>query len=450
MADTRQVVMWCLEYQCALRSPEAETNPGKARTQLSRAAYFSKSRKRKQEGFGIYGDIVVTSHSFARSEDKKISKSYPADGYFFSKEFASVGGPEAMLALCAACPANTTPDLCGGCTGSLMQFPESKETEVQLQDIISRLNLADDYSTHFQRTEPLWYGLWIKSPVELPAVKMLRTIFTQMLAENRNDQGKDPRLDTHLEELTNFIRACEIAEERGFRLHVALTPLGHTDFGFYTIFPHCPVCKAAAQVKRWQRRYPTAPHTCHACGHVFSPAATASSERMDMEKRGLREMLGQAEFEKFAEKYLIAEGLDPNEAPAFVAAAEEAERQRLGRWHALRDAQKEWHETNRRLVREELSQGLAVHAGDSEYTGGEKSPPKFEAADFIEFYRRCKAKGLEFYSVTHESSDGELDRHLFQANTKNVEETVRQWVAEGCTGLYYGSFLYRPKPANQI
>jgi len=45
-----------------------------------------------------------------------------------------------------------------------------------------------------------------------------------------------------------FEAACRRSVAEKIPLHVSLTPPGHTDLGWYTIFPHCPRCKAAAQV----------------------------------------------------------------------------------------------------------------------------------------------------------------------------------------------------------
>jgi hypothetical protein len=58
-----------------------------------------------------------------------------------------------------------------------------------------------------------------------------------------------------------------------------LTPPGHIDLGWVTTFVHCPRCKAEGAVERWQQTYSDDSIECRVCGHLYSPAATYSSER---------------------------------------------------------------------------------------------------------------------------------------------------------------------------
>ena len=85
--------------------------------------------------------------------------------------------------------------------------------------------------------------------------------------------------DPQDKDVRHFLNALEAAVRWELPVHVSLAPLGHTDFGLYTVFPHCPRCKANAPVGRWQESYPTKPHECRVCGHTFNPDEHHSSER---------------------------------------------------------------------------------------------------------------------------------------------------------------------------
>src|SRR5262249_21328709 len=99
-------------------------------------------------------------------------------------------------------------------------------------------------------------------------------------------------------------------------LHVAAPPPGHTDFGTYTIFPHCPRCKAAAPLPRWQESYPDEPIDCSVCGHRYSPAATHRSQPMDegaWEARELKHPLGPESVDASRRRFLRHRGLSPQQ-----------------------------------------------------------------------------------------------------------------------------------------
>ena len=116
MADTQQVVLWCLDYGCALRTGAGESEPGKALTQTARARSVSRDRSDKKNAAGIFGDVYVSGYIAWRGGPHR-RKPYPSDGFVISREFAQIGGVEGLQALCAACPANTMPDHSAGCIG---------------------------------------------------------------------------------------------------------------------------------------------------------------------------------------------------------------------------------------------------------------------------------------------------------------------------------------------
>ncbi|HEU5118490.1 MAG TPA: hypothetical protein VFT74_17910, partial [Isosphaeraceae bacterium] len=117
-------------------------------------------------------------------------------------------------------------------------------------------------------------------------------------------------------DIRHFLRSLEAAIRWELPVHVSLAPLGHTDFGWTTIFPHCPRCKATAPVGRWKETYPTDPHECRVCGHVFIPNENHSSvyEEGNPDADRLETPLGKAEYEQFIRAFLLHRGCVPKQA----------------------------------------------------------------------------------------------------------------------------------------
>jgi hypothetical protein len=120
----------------------------------------------------------------------------------------------------------------------------------------------------FQVTRPLFYGLWIDTPLLPEQASLLLAVFEDAVQHV-------PRLHPYFDE---FIQALRQSLDCGQALHVALDPPGHVDLGWITTFVHCPRCKAEGPFARWQKSYPAEPIACPVCGRSYSPAATYHSE----------------------------------------------------------------------------------------------------------------------------------------------------------------------------
>jgi hypothetical protein len=134
---------------------------------------------------------------------------------------------------------------------------------------IRQLGLERAMRSAFQITKPLWYGLWIDSPLTLTQCSLLRELFAEVAR----------RVPAYAKYIEEFTRA--LAHSIGSRepMHVGLDPPGHVDMGWVTTFVHCPRCKAEGPVERWQETYSEQPLACPVCGHIYSPAATHKMER---------------------------------------------------------------------------------------------------------------------------------------------------------------------------
>ena len=174
---------------------------------------------------------------------------------------------------------NAKSDVPLGCAGRLNIHPDVPELQEFLSGTIERLGLQNEFRDTFLQTYPLWYGLWAQSPVSAPALRLLRTLLVEMRdgdVRNLKVSGEYPSLY----DLKHLIRAIEIAMEKEIPLQVELVPPGHVDFEMYTIFPHCPICMAAADLPAWAKNYPARYH-CQTCGHEYAPGRTSKRDDSD-------------------------------------------------------------------------------------------------------------------------------------------------------------------------
>ena len=434
--------MWALEESCALRKVGQSRLPRNAIDAVSRARSYSENLRRKASGFGIFGDIFVTGHTFGdrpQTDKKRPPPPYPADGFIISKEFAGPEGAADLFAMCGACRANTTRHEIAGCCGTLSQWPDSHETEEQIQGIISRLQLQEQMEKQFPRTTPVWYGLWAKSPVPPESLGTLRAIISAMREEDAREMEISKKADTRqLRDFSLFAKATELAEEGNMSLHVTLLPLGHTDFGIYTVFPHCPFCKASARIQRWQRKYPSTLYECHVCGRKYSPSETATSKRMDDEGPGLREVLGENRFYQFAKEYLIAHGESSEEADAIVYETEAREKARQEKWREKAQLQLK----KDAFLKDNVFAGIETVSPPRCFGDGQDEDLGFwfNCDAFAEVLRRCEAHVIGVNFMIHDSPDGNTDRQEMSRRISDPLALLRQWLSEGCNGKFSAGY----------
>lgn len=314
MANTRQVVMWSLERGCKFRTGENWYLPGETTTQLAILRTVAKAAPNK-----IFDGICVTGFSL---DDIKFdgtgklvfdeSKSVPCSGFKIIDRLATFGGLANALLVCGSCEANAKTDLTlqvAGCHGGLDVDPDSEAMESHLQKLIDAHGLRERLRSVFDTTTPLWYGFWIETPLSRRQAELLFELLS-ILPNNAglNEIG-----------LPHFLNALNVSIRLQLPLHVRLSPLGHTDMGWHSVFPHCPRCHADAAVKHWEQQYPTEPHQCRACGHIYNLNDTHSSVPDEApEDDALATLLGQSRHVEFARKYLQYRGCSPDEALAIL------------------------------------------------------------------------------------------------------------------------------------
>ena len=308
MANTRQVVSWALERKCAFRFGEQWFLPARTCTQLADLRTVASA-----EGDGrVVNGICVTSWTTERDNAGNLHN-VPCSGFRIEDRLGPVGGLAAALATCRACEANARTELgidVAGCFGHLDIWPDSEDLDRQLWGIIERRSLEQRLRAAFPVTTPLWYGFWINSPLRRVQAEFLHELL-DAACDHDDPQDKDVR---------HFLKALEAAVRWELPVHVSLAPLGHTDFGMYTVFPHCPRCKANAPVGRWKESYTKEPHECRVCGHTFNPDEHHGSERdeYDWEADRLEKQLGEGGYEPFVRAFLLHRGCSPEQADEVI------------------------------------------------------------------------------------------------------------------------------------
>src|SRR4051812_39328239 len=276
MADTLQSVVWSLEQACLLRVDDAVTNPGKAIGAIAQPKMCADSldRPRARDSYGVFGDVCVTGTTSSTELPLYLKQrlgsrvSYPYSGFLISKTFERVGGPSGLRAMCARCPANTTAPRPAGCANSFYLWPSDSRLEMCLRRIVARLGIEAEVHDAFLPTTPMWYGFWARSPLSPRAARPLAVVMRALANELPPASGDDEWQQSQLTKLREFVLAAEICATRRLPLHVLMGPPGHTDFGIWTTFPHCPACKAEADLEPWKRRYPTEECACKVCGSM--------------------------------------------------------------------------------------------------------------------------------------------------------------------------------------
>ncbi|HEX5446786.1 MAG TPA: hypothetical protein VFW87_23410 [Pirellulales bacterium] len=152
--------------------------------------------------------------------------------------------------------------------GYLTWLPSRESTNDVLWRSIVRTGLESQLRRSFHVTDPIWYGLWIDSPLSQPQCDLLHRLFSDVASSS----------PAYRRSLGRFLSALQCACDTREPMAIELSPPGHVDFGWHTVFVHCPRCKAEGPLERWQESYPVEPIECPVCGHGYSPAATHSSE----------------------------------------------------------------------------------------------------------------------------------------------------------------------------
>jgi Zn ribbon nucleic-acid-binding protein len=312
MADTLQTVTWALERPCGLRRNENWSDPDVTWSELSHARGYAVASKEGR----VYGDVCITTTRFGNGIDLEL----PVRGFTISKTLAPLGGVSGIRVACDACEANVSHDDkrgVVGCHGSVHVPPASPELEARIVEAIERTGAGAEMANAFVETSPRWYGFWINSPISPQSARLLHQV---LVAGDIASMARDGEA---------FVLGLHAAAEHSLPMQVNFHPPGHLDLGIYTAFPHCPRCKAEADLPRWRGAYPLEKRECRVCGRRFSPAETASSQPDKIMLPPGDELvaeLGEDRWSAFAHSYLTARGHSGEEITRAISRYFELER----------------------------------------------------------------------------------------------------------------------------
>lgn len=426
MSDTIQSVLWALGQKCPLKPTADWENPATVIRALSEARTYSSVRKQEERGTGIFGNVCVCYATpvlpGAMPEGKSPRYGYPYDGFVLSSQYSSIGGFLALDRFCGNCPANGDPGGIGGCVGSF-HLPLSSEEQQQLNRLIDRLGLGSKLDLYFPQIRLEWLRFWINSPIPAEVADTLLQLLKAVVDENR--QKSKARYESWREaQLRAFVRILERSIATNIPLSVSVTPPGHADMGWHTVFPHCPRCKAEAPVKRWKRKYPDAEIVCAICGAHYSPAKTHSATQDQSHDSRLRELLSQVEYELLAVRCLKVQGASEAEASEIVQKQEELERIRQEK--IARNA--EIARKHRRFIEKVIYLGLNnLHSRDDD-----SSDWLFSPEDTAEIIRRCESCRGEVLYIWHQSESGEHDESVHAPWPTSASKSLKELHENGC------------------
>lgn len=122
------------------------------------------------------------------------------------------------------------------------------------------------------RTGSYWLDYWLDSPLRSEQCVFLEPVIGKVEPQDTEDYNYGS--------WSRFHSAFHAARDGAFMLHVDLSPPGHADLGWITIFDHCPRCKEHSPTWSWQDR--NAPINCPTCGFVYVPEGTGSSKEWSL------------------------------------------------------------------------------------------------------------------------------------------------------------------------
>lgn len=156
-------------------------------------------------------------------------------------------------------------------------MPIGKQTDSLVWAASRKAGVEEELRREFPETEPLWYGLWMNSPLSSVQCEILYRVFAEIEVYRHQRDG-----------YIDFLNALDTGRQGKNAVEVFLQPPGHYDFNWLTIYPHCPRCHASARWADIASRQACAnataagfERTCSICGTIYDPGETGSATHMD-------------------------------------------------------------------------------------------------------------------------------------------------------------------------
>jgi hypothetical protein len=268
--QTPEFLVWALEWRCELRQIAGFEDPERTERHLR----------------------TLRAYSDAAAEGKVFEGicAAPPNGFRVDDALSLYGGLTAAMDACRDCPANAlqkkNPNSLAGCFGMVPLLPDESEVHAAVEQAIDRLNLRANVETNFPFTKPVWYGLWMRSPLDAPRALLLKFIL-------RNAGGND---SSYVRAMNQMILGLGAAYEHALPLHVRLYPRGEVQGTWWNLVPHCQSCHAPWPEPQREQ--------CDVCGYVGHPAAPPKRRaRGTRPYWPLERMLGKEKAAEFLLRY---------------------------------------------------------------------------------------------------------------------------------------------------
>lgn len=286
IGNTPEFVRWALAQACPLREFDKWQDPEQVERRLRPLRSYSEAVEEGREFEGIC--ISRTANSDLGSFDT-------AKGFRASEVLGAYGGREFLSGLCGECPANalrgTMREPFAGCYG-LLEFSRFDRFHEDLASAASNPGLRAELVAEFSVTTPLWYGLWMDSPLRPVQLDLLARLFGGLAAAS----------ESYREQLGPFLTAAKIALETDLPLHLTLVPRGDYTATEWTLASHCKRCKAP---------WPTGSRQCAACGLPGPPEPIRRRKvRGERPYWRLAGFLGPANVEPFLMRYFKSKRME--------------------------------------------------------------------------------------------------------------------------------------------
>ncbi|WP_339909116.1 hypothetical protein [Symmachiella dynata] len=302
MTGTYQWVKWALQRPCLFKTGPQWFSPKNTASQLLDLQLINSGESEGKLFDGIY---VMC---FKRKVDANgVEFEIPELGHRLSASLIKDGLWKQAQHVCGQCEANVAKqemDEIVGCHGTLQIYPEWSGLDDVLRRIIEDKGLEARIRARFVETMPRWYGLWAMTPLSKEQCEILQILFGAWC-----DSGGP--VDNGIPE---FLRALRVAIEKDIALQVSLAPPGHFDFGYRSVFSHCPRCKAGALYNPNRDDPGDDPRRCSVCGFEYSPKETGTTWELDHSLNLLINLLGQESYKEFARSYLMHYGVTSQKA----------------------------------------------------------------------------------------------------------------------------------------
>ncbi len=254
VGPTPETLYWALEHPCPWRTLDGQGPAITAFRELRALRELSRARRegRIAEGIALHPSALEGGGE-------------PILGFLVGEVEQAYGGRAAIDGACGACLANTDREIGGwaGCHGWLPIFRsnihvESPGGSTQLteripelvDEVVSQLELDEEYERLFLVTQPRWYGLWCTSPWSTSQAALGLRIMTEILGRlEMNDKSSMPKFEvwegwTRLVGLRRLVSAARLAVSAEILLHVELVPPGYSDGTTWQLPARCGRCRA--------------------------------------------------------------------------------------------------------------------------------------------------------------------------------------------------------------